>query len=154
MSLIQKLHDDVKTALKGGDSFSVQVLRMVQAAVHNKIIEKRGAGQGEELTDSEVVEILKKEAKKRRDAAFLYRDGGRNDRADQEEKEVAYIERYLPAQLGRDEIAAIVEKALAASQDAAAPFGVIMKEVMKEIAGRADGKLVSEIIKEKYTAAA
>lgn len=158
-SLTQKLQDDARTALKSKDVFSLGVLRMVIAALHNKSIEKRGRPRAEnevvaqgrgldaELTDEETLVVLQQEAKRRVSAAALYEKGGRADLAEQERKEAAFIQKYLPAQFNREEIIQKINaiKARLGSAD----FSAIMKEAMKELKGRADGKLVGEVITEE-----
>lgn len=147
MSLQQNIGGDIKTALKTGDSETLGVLRMLSAALGNKSIEKRGKGLSEELTEEEVLEILNKEAKKRREATELYKKGGRLDLAEKEEKEIVVIQKYLPAQLGREEIEKKIDEIL--TKTGAKDFGSAMRVVMQELRGKADAKLISEIIKQK-----
>ena len=151
MALQNKIMEDMKTALKSGDQFALDVLRFVNAAFHNKSIDKRGRGLPEELTEDEVLEILNREVKKRREAADLYKKGNRTDLAEKEEKEIVVIQKYLPAQMDRNEIEKVVEKVLVTLRQAPGEisFGNFMKEVMKELKGKADAKIISEIIKEK-----
>lgn len=152
MSMLrQKLQDDVRAVMKAGDVFSLGVLRMVLAALNNKAIEKRGKGLDEELTDEEVLVVLGQEAKRRSEAAAVYEKGGRADVAERERKEAACIQKYLPAQLRGEEIVSVVEKIIHAARQIGgdASFASIMKETMKEVKGKADGKRVGDIIKEK-----
>ncbi len=150
VNLTQKLRDDLKIAMKSGDSFSLGVLRMLVAAMQNKGIENRGKGLEEAMSDDEVRELLVKEAKRREDAAALYDTGGRADRADQERKEAAFIKKYLPAQLSRKDIEEAVSRILLKSDFN--NFGIAMKAVMAELKGVADAKIVSEIVKQKLIA--
>ena len=122
------------------------VLRFLIAQVHNREIEKHGAGKGSELTDEETIEVLGREAKKRREALELFRKGGRADLAEKEERELRVVEGYLPAQLSREELERIVEDAL---KQGAGDFNSVMREVMKQAKGRADGRLVGELVKKK-----
>ena len=145
MDLLKKISDDIKSAMKSGDSFRLGVLRMVNSALKNKEIEK---GKDSKLTDEEVLQILTKEAKKRKEAAEAFMNGGRQEMAENEKKELAIIEAYLPKQMSREETAAMVEKALEGVSDKS-NFGLVMKEVMKDLKGKADAKVISEIIKEK-----
>ena len=147
MSLKERVRDDLKSAMKGGDVFSLGVLRMVTAALNNKSIEKRGKGLPEELTEDEIIEIMGRESKKRQDAAGVYAQGGRADLAEKEKKEAAFIQVYLPAQMSREEIRKKVEEVITRLDTK--DFGAIMKEAMKELKGKTDGKVVGEIIKEK-----
>ena len=94
--------------------------------------------------------MLKKEAKKRKESIQLFTQGNRRDLAENEAKELALIERYLPAELSEKEVRAHVEKVFAAGAVSAEQgFGVVMKEVMKELKGKADAGLVSKVVKEK-----
>ena len=150
MSLIQQLRDEIKSAMKSGDSFSLGVLRMLSAALQNKGIENRGKGKPEELSDDEAQAVLQKEMKKRQDAVLLYEQGGRADLAEQEKKEAEFIKKYLPAQMSRAEVEVIIADILSKSNFTG--MGDAMKAAMAVLKGRADGKLVGEIIKEKLKA--
>ncbi len=132
--------------MKSGDSFTVGVLRFVNAALHNKAIEKRGKGQSEELTDDEVIEVLQKEVKKRQEAVILYNQGNRSELAEKEAKEISILQKYLPAQMSREEIEQAVKRIL--SEANPGNFGEAMKAVMAELKGKADAKIISEIIKQ------
>lgn len=146
----QKINEDLRSALKSGDQITLGVLRMVSSVFGNKSIEKRGRGLPKDLTEDEVLEILNREAKKRREAASLYKQGNRSDLAEKEEKEIVVIQKYLPAQMSRKEVETFVTNTLPklrSSQDL--NFGSVMKEIMKELKDKADAKIISEIIKEK-----
>ena len=147
MPLAERLRDDMKSAMKSGDSFSLGILRMLSAVLQNKGIENRGKGLKEELTDGEIQAVLQKEMKKRQDAAALYEQGGRVDLAQQEKKEAEFIKKYLPAQMSREDI----EKVAKAKKEALGitdkkDMGRLMGEVMKELKNQADGKVVREVI--------
>lgn len=153
MSLQQKLIDDLKVVLKGGKEFEVGVLRLLLSALHNREIEKRGkSGKDESLTEEEAVEVLKREVKKRREAAELFLKGGRRELADKEKAESAVIQKYLPAEMTAEELSALVDQAIKMVNPAGPKdFGRVISEVMKSAKGRADGSLVSEIIKRKIS---
>lgn len=146
--LKEKIFSDLKEALKAGDSFRTGVLRMIIAVFKNKEIEKRGGGKTPELSEEEVIEILIREVKKRKEAAEIYLKGERDDLSQKEIKEIELIKRYLPEQLSEQEIEKIVKAAIerinAKSQK---DFGKAMAEAMKELKGKADAKFTSEIIK-------
>ena len=133
--------------MKAQDAFALGVIRMVMSAMNNKGIEKRGKGLPADLSDEEIQDVLLKERKKRLDAVALYVTGGREDLAETERAEAAFIAKYLPAQLSREEIVAVVDAVIAnaASKD----FGRVMKEAMAALKGKADGKMVGDIIKQK-----
>ncbi len=143
----ERLTEDMKAAMKSGDSFALGILRMVISAVGAKAIEKRGKGLPPEMSDEEVLDVLAKEAKKRDDAATQFTAGGRADLAEGELKEREFLAKYLPAQMSREEVIAAVEAIIVAS--ASKDFPVVMKEAMAQLKGKADGKLVGEIVKEK-----
>jgi uncharacterized protein YqeY len=147
MNLKEQISEDIKSALKAGDSFTAGVLRMVMAALQNKSIEKRGKGEEEELTQEEILEILAREAKKRKEAIELYKQGDRQELAESEEKELAIIEKYLPQQMSREEVVAVVSTII--EKNKPENFGEAMKLVMAELKGKADGKIVAEVIKEQ-----
>ncbi len=147
MNLKEQISEDIKNALKAGDSFTAGVLRMVVAALQNKSIEKRGKGEEEELTQEEILEILAREAKKRKEAIELYKQGDRQELADNEEKELAIIEKYLPQQMSKEEVVEIVLAII--EKNKPENFGEAMKLVMAELKGKADGKMVAEVIKDQ-----
>jgi len=142
--LYEKIKGDMTGAMKERREFDLGVLRMLITALNNRLKEKRGEGKGEGLSDDDVLEVLRKEAKKRKEASELYAKGGRPELEQSEKLESEFIEKYLPAQLGEAEIAAVVKKVIVSGKK---DFGEIMKEVMKELKGKADGRLITEIIK-------
>lgn len=145
MALLQKINDDLKTAMKGGDKARVEVLRFTLASVNAAQKEKALKDPQASLTDEEVVSVLQKEAKKRKDALELFRQGQRDDLVAKEEGDLKMLYEYLPAELSREEIVRMVK---AAKEAGAADFGAIMKEVMKEAKGRTDGKTVGDVIRD------
>jgi uncharacterized protein YqeY len=146
MSLIERLNSELKTAMKSSQGERLGVMRLVLAQIHNREKEKQATGQAPILTEEEILEVMQKEAKKRREAIELFKKGGREDLASKEEGELAIISEFLPAQMGREEIASIVDGYM---KKGISDFASLIKEVMKEVKGKADGRLVSEVIKEK-----
>ena len=145
MEILKKISEDLKAAMKSGDSFKLGVLRMVNSALQNKKIEK---GKDGVLTDEEVLQVLTKEAKKRKESVLAFENGGRPELAENEKKELVIIDAYLPAQMSREDAAKEVERILATIADKS-KFGLVMKEVMKELKGKVDAGMVTELIKEK-----
>ena len=141
--LKEKLQNDLKAAMKSRESNTVSVIRMLQAAIKNKEIEKK-----DELTDAEVVKLLQGEKKKHLDSISQFETGGRADLVGKEKSEVAVIEQYLPAAMPEEELQKIVETAAAA---AGGDFGRAMGAAMAKAAGRADGARVSELVKKTLT---
>lgn len=145
MTLHEQISAEIKTAMKSGDAKLTGLLRFLTAQIQNKEKEKFGAKEGT-LSDEEVLDVLKREAKKRKEAISLFEQGGRKDLADKEKEELELMSKYLPAELGKEEIRKVVKEVLFSG---VADFGKAIKEVMARLRGQADGKLVSEIIKEE-----
>jgi uncharacterized protein len=143
MPLLEQIQDDVRTAMKAGEKGRVRALRLVASELQKAVKD----GQSDE------VEVLQRERKRRLEAAEAYRDGGREELAADEEDEAEIISAYLPEPLSDDELGAIVGDAVAES-GASSPqeMGKVMSLVMPQVKGRADGKRVSAAVKEKLTA--
>jgi len=123
-------------------------LRMVLSSLHNKEIEKKGKGQEPKLTEEETIEVLMSEAKKRKESIEAYLKGNRSDLADKEKKELEIITIYLPKQLSEEEIKKIVQETIQKiGAQSEKDFGKVMGLLMKELKGKADTKLVSQIVK-------
>ncbi len=151
MSLKQRIEDDLKTALKAGDKQRLSCLRMVKSKVQEKQVELRGKrGAGAELSDDDIQSVVSAYAKQRRDSIESYEQGGRDDLAAAERAELEILKAYLPQQMTEDEIAAIVDAAVRES-GASQPrdMGAVMKLVMPQVKGRADGKLVNRIVQSR-----
>ncbi len=149
MSLQTQIQDDLKTAMKARDTARVSALRMLLAAVKNRAVAD-GAGPQGDLDDAVVEAVVASEVKRRREAAKAFRDAGRVESADAEEAEAAVYAAYLPAQLTDDELAEVVDAAIAESgAQGPADMGSAMKAAMAAVAGRADGSRVSAIVKER-----
>ncbi|MEK7629831.1 MAG: GatB/YqeY domain-containing protein [Patescibacteria group bacterium] len=153
-ALKQKIEADLKQALKDRAAEKLVTLRMLSAALHNREIEKRSKGgnpaSAGELSDEEVLEVVGREAKKRKEAAEFFMKGDRKELAEKENSELKLLEIYLPAQMSEAEVRKIVEGVVSRMQGEK-NFGKLMGETMKELKGKADAKLVGEILKEKLT---
>ena len=144
MELREKIESDVKTALKAGAKDKVSALRMLIAALKNKQIDRR-----RQLSEEEVIETIRSLIKQRKDSIEQFAKGHRQDLVDKETAEVAVLEAYLPAQLSREELEAMVRNAVDQTGALGAPdMGKVMKAVLSMVGGRADGKLVSELVKQ------
>ena len=140
-----QIQDDMKTAMKAGDKRRLGAVRLILAALKQKEVDER-----KELTDADVLGILEKMLKQRRDSIAQYEQAGRTDLAEQEAFEVGVIQGYMPAQLSDAEIAAIVDDAIAASgAKAMADMGKVMGLVKPRIQGRADMGAVSARVKQR-----
>jgi uncharacterized protein YqeY len=148
MSLKQRLTDDMKAAMKGGNKPRLDVIRLVNAAIKQREVDERIT-----VDDGIVLAVLEKMLKQRRDSVTQYTAAGRQDLADQEIFEIGVIEAYLPAKMDDAELAALVDAAVAES-GAAGPkdMGKVMGLAKAKAAGRADTGKVSELIKAKLAA--
>lgn len=146
MSLLERVKADITAAMKGGDRERVNALRLVSSELQKA--HKDAAGD-----QADEAAVLQRERKRRLEAAAAYREGGREDLAEGEEREAALIEEYMPAQLSDDELHAIVGDVVAETgADSPKEMGRVMSMVMPRVQGRADGKRVSAVVKEKLTA--
>lgn len=148
--LEEKIKTDSIEALKAGDSELVSTLRMILAAIANRAIEKRGKGGEPVLTDEETLEVLMKEAKKRKESAEIYTQGGRAELAEKELKEYEIVKKYLPEQLSQEELEKIVDEVLTQTGvKEIKEMGKALGEIMKQVKGKAEPRAVSEIVKKK-----
>lgn len=145
MSLLDQLNSDLLTATKGGDQLVRDTLRMVKTAIKNTEI-----NNGKPLTDDEIVIVLSKEVKQRQESIASFVNGGRPELAEKEEQEIAILKKYLPEQLSEEEVAAIVDQAVTETgASAASDMGKVMSAIMPKVKGRADGGLVSRLVRER-----
>ncbi len=144
MTIHEQLNNDLKTAMKAQDTVTKDTIRLIRAALKNAEIEKGG-----ELDDPSALDVLARMAKQHRDSIAIYRDNGREDLASREEAELAALARYLPEQLGEEEVRALVEQAIA-ELGASGPQarGKVMGKLMPQLKGKVDGSLVSRIVGE------
>ena len=145
MSLKAKLTDDMKTAMKGGEKDRLATIRLINAAIKQREVDERIV-----LDDAQVLAVLEKMLKQRKDSVTQYEGAGREDLAAVERYEIGVIQAYLPAQLGAAEIDAIVSKAIAdAGATSARDMGKVVGLVKPQVAGRADMGQVSALVKQK-----
>lgn len=148
MEIRDQIMADVKDAMKSKDQLKLNTLRFLQAAVKNREIELRP----NPINSDEVMGVIKKLVKQRKESIEQYQNGGRQDLADQEAAELKVLEGYLPAQMGRDQVEKVVTEVIAAlGAKTVKDMGPVMKEVIARTAGTADNKTVSEVIKSKLT---
>jgi len=144
----EQLTADVKSAMIAKDSLKLTTLRFLQAAIKNREIEVRPNA----ITGDEVMGVIKKLVKQRKESIEQYQAGGRKDLADQEAAELKILEAYLPAQMDRAQVEKIVADVMAAlGAKTIKDMGPVMKEVQARTAGAADGKMVSEIVRAKLS---
>lgn len=150
MALSEQIQADLTAAMKARDRETVATLRLVVAAIRNARVE---AGRSGDVSDAETTDLLAREAKKRTEAADAYAAAGRHDLADREQRELAVIRRYLPQQLSSEQLRAIIDDAVSAT-GASGPsdLGKVMSAVMPQVKGRADGKAVNALVRERLGA--
>ena len=145
MSLQTKVMDALKEAMKAKDTIALESLRAIKSAI---LLAKTEAGAAAELAEEEELKLLQKLVKQRKDSAALYSQQGREDLAQPELAQMAVIERFLPKQLTEEEITAAVKGFIAdVGATTAKDMGKVMGVASKALAGKADGKLISEIVK-------
>ena len=149
MTFLERINQDITSAMKAKEADRLSVLRMVKTALKNKEIEKMAP-----LEDAEALRILQSLVKQRRDSIESYQAAGRTELADKEAAEIKVIEAYLPAALDEAAIAQIVEAAVAETgATSAKELGVVMKAVMAKLAGQTvDGKIVNQLVRAKLGA--
>ena len=144
MPLLQKLDDDLKVAMKASESLKVSVLRMAKAALKYRQIEK-----GEVLSDEDILSVLSGLSKQRRESIEQFSKGGREDLAEKERQELSILQWYLPQQLTQEEIDHIIVEAIReSSAGGIKDMGKVMRLIMPRMKGTADGKVVSQRVKD------
>ncbi len=145
--LKEQIGQDMKTAMKGGDKRRLGVIRLILAAIKQVEVDER-----RELSDDDVLTVLNRMVKQRRDSLKQYRDAGRDELAEQESYELQVIATYLPEQLGEEEIAALVDEAIASTGAASMKeMGKVMGALKPRLEGRADMGQVSAMVKQKLS---
>ncbi|MBI5474331.1 MAG: GatB/YqeY domain-containing protein [Ignavibacteriae bacterium] len=148
MALKEKISEDIKTAMKSGDKLRLETLRTLRAVLMEKEIDLRGSGKP--MTPDDETSTLVSAAKKRKESIEQFQAGGRMDLVAQETSELAIIQEYLPKQMGEDEIKQVIEAVVKETgASAAADFSKVMPLVMKQLKGKADGKVIQELVKKR-----
>jgi len=144
MSLGERLNDDMKQAMKSQDKFKLSVIRMVRAAIKNIEIDQRKT-----LDDNEVLDVLAREIKQRRDSLHEFEKAGRGDLADSVKAELVILTDYMPQQLSEEEVKAIVLQTIQeVGASSKADMGKVMGALMPKVKGRADGKLINQLVQQ------
>lgn len=144
MTLKETLEDDQKTALRSGDQLRLSVTRLLRSAIHYVEVDRGGS-----LDDEGVLGVIAKQAKQRRESIEEFRKGRRPDLVEKEEAELAVLQGYLPAQASREEVEAVARQVISevgarGKQD----MGKVMPQVISRLRGKADGRLVSQVVQE------
>ena len=146
MSLKEKLQSDLTASMRARDDVRSSTIRMILTSIRN---EEVAGKEAKSLSDAEIITVLSREAKKRREAAEAFDSAGAKDRADTERSEGVVIAEYLPQQLAESEIKELISQAiLEAGTTTPAQMGLVMKSLQPKIAGRADGAMVSSLVKQ------
>lgn len=149
MSLLQKINDNIKEAMKAKDTMTLEALRAVKSAILLALTE--GASKDELSTEDEI-KLLQRLVKQRKDSATIYQKQGREDLAAPEIAQAAVIEKFLPAQLSEAEIEAVISKLISDNGfSGMASMGALMGLASKQLAGQADGKTISTIVKKRLS---
>ncbi len=145
MSIKTQIMDDLKAAMKAKEMDKVTTLRFLQSALKNKEIDMRP----NEPTEEDYIAVLKKNAKQRKESITQYADAGRDDLAQNEQRELELIEAYLPEQMSEDQVKELVKAAIAETgASSMKDMGKLMQSVLAKTGGQADNKLVSQLVKE------
>jgi len=147
MSLKDQLNESMKTAMKARDDLRLSAVRMVRSTIQNREIDKKA-----ELDDQGIIEVISTLAKQRRESIRLYQEGNRHDLAEKEEAELAILLEFLPTQLSAGEISDLIDRIIAETGAVGAKdMGRVMKVLAPLTAGKADGKTISDAVKQKLT---
>ena len=145
MSLIAKIENDLKEAMRARDELRTGTLRLTLAALRSSEKEL-----GRPLSDDEELQVLQRERKRRTEAAEAFREGGRAEQADKEERELEVIQEFMPEPVSDEELERIIDDAIAETgATSLRDLGRVMADVMPQVAGRADGSTVSQLVREK-----
>lgn len=145
MGILANLTDEIKTAMRAKDSLKLEALRAIKSAV---ILEQTSAGGSDTLSDEQEIKLVQKLVKQRKDSAQIFRDQNRPDLAEPEEAQAEVIAQFLPEQLSEEEITAIIQAIIEKTgAEGMKDMGKVMGMASKEMAGKADGKTISTIVK-------
>ena len=148
MGLREKILDDIKAAMRSKEAERLGTIRFLQAAIKNREIELRPNG----ITEQDVLGVIKKMAKQRKDSIAEFEKAGRTDLVDKEKFELTVLEEYLPQQMSEDQVRTIVDEVVAAQgATTQKQMGGVIKEVMNRTAGQADGKMISDLVRAKLS---
>ena len=144
MSLFDTIQSDMYAAMKSGDKHKTGTLRVALSTLKDKKIEKR-----EELTDVEAIKIIQNLVKQRKEAADIYKENGRNDLMENENAELEILNAYLPQMMSEDDLRILVKKVVKETGSSSlSDIGKVMPQVMKQSAGKADGKIAQSIVRD------
>jgi uncharacterized protein YqeY len=147
MSLEERLIEEMKGAMKSGDKLRLSTIRMIRSALKNKEIEIRKT-----LEDEDVVKVIQTMVRKGEESVEQFQTGGRTDLVEKEKKEIEILKSFLPQPLSQDQILKIIDQSIQETQASSLKdIGKVMKSVMPKIGGKADGKLINQLVKERLS---
>ena len=150
MALKERIADEMKAALLGGNRFAGETLRNLKAAVLNEEVAQGKRESG--LSDEEIEKVIAREVKKRTESAKLYRENDRPDLAEPEEQEIEVLSAYLPAQLGEDELRVVIQQKIAElGADGPQMMGQVIGAVKATVGNTADGAVIAQLVKQELT---
>ncbi|HJX26094.1 MAG TPA: GatB/YqeY domain-containing protein [Chthoniobacterales bacterium] len=150
MNLQRRVDSDLKDGMRAQDAMKVGVLRMLKSALKYAAIEKSGTEA--ELNDAEAVQVIRKQVKQRQDSIESFEKGGRAELVEKEKKELSILNEYLPQAMNADELGKIVRETIAeVGATSKAQMGAVMKAVQEKVAGRADGKTLSQEVQRQLS---
>lgn len=144
MSLLERLNNDMKQAMKNKEKDKLTVIRMIKASIQNEAIKL-----GSELSEDQELTVLSREVKQRKDSLHEFEKAGREDLVEKLRTELVYVEEYMPQQLTEDELSEIVSEAIAQTgASSKADMGKVMAALMPKVKGKADGSLVNKLVQQ------
>jgi len=147
MSLEERLMEEMKQAMRSNDRLRLSTIRMIRSAVKNKEIEQRS-----QLTDDGVTRVIQGMLRKGEESVEQFRVGGRKDLVEKEEKEIEILKSFLPQPISREEIMKVIDQSIEETQASSSrDIGKVMKSVMPKLGGKADGKLINQLVKERLS---
>ena len=150
MTLPERIDSDLKDAMRAKDALKLGVLRMLKAALKNAAIEKSGADA--QMKDADVVQVIRKQVKQRQDSIESFEKGGRAELAAKEKEEMSILQTYLPQAMSAEELTKIVQETISLTNASSkAQMGIVMKAVQEKVAGRVDGKTLSQEVQRQLS---
>ncbi len=147
MSLDERLVEEMKQSMKSNDKLRLSTIRMIRSALKNKEIELR-----KKLEDEEIVKVIQAMVRKGEEAVEQFQTGGRLDLVEKEKREIEILKSFLPQPMSQEEILKIIDQTIQETQASSAKdIGKVMKSVMPKIGGKADGKLINQLVKERLS---
>ncbi len=151
MALKERISEDLKNAMKSGDKLRLETLRTMRATLMEKEIELRG--QGKQVTPDDEIAVLNSAAKKRKESIIQFQAAGRTELVEKESAELKIVQEYLPQQMSIEEIKAVIESIVQSTGAVTAgDFSKVMPLVMKQLKGKADGRMIQDLVKARLSA--